>query len=217
MTDANAFVARDRRSIRLSGYDYGQAGAYFVTICTQDRAERFGAIAAGRMRLNDAGRMVERRWDELNRAYAGIQTDAFVVMPDHTHGVVVLVGADQRVCPDNMADPRFCPDDCPARPGDSALGEHVGSPLPDTAGSKPARRATLPRVVQWFKTMTTNEYIRGVKQHGWPAFDGRLWQRNYHEHIIRDDAELSRIRRYIVSNPANEHRGVGPLDEEYSL
>ncbi|HOJ05465.1 MAG TPA: hypothetical protein PK916_15810 [Bacteroidota bacterium] len=67
-------------------------------------------------------------------------------------------------------------------------GEHVGSPLW--------------RVVQWFKTMTTNEYIRGVKQCGWPRFPGKLWQRNYYERIVRDEYALSRIREYIRNNPA---------------
>ncbi len=67
-------------------------------------------------------------------------------------------------------------------------GEHTGSPL----------RA----VVQWFKTMTTNEYIRGVKHNGWKRFDGKLWQRNYYEHIVRNEKELNRIRQYIMDNPA---------------
>ncbi len=68
-------------------------------------------------------------------------------------------------------------------------GEHTGSPLH--------------RVVQWFKTMATNEYIRGVKQYGWPPFPGKLWQRNYWEHIVRDESELNRIREYICNNPAH--------------
>ena len=55
--------------------------------------------------------------------------------------------------------------------------------------------------MQWFKTMTTNEYIRGVKQRGWPRFDGKLWQRNYYEHIVRNENELNRIRQYILDNP----------------
>jgi len=68
------------------------------------------------------------------------------------------------------------------------VGEHTGSPLQ--------------RVVQWFKTMTTNEYIRGVKQNNWSPFPGKLWQRNYYEHIIRYENELNRIRQYIIDNPA---------------
>jgi REP element-mobilizing transposase RayT len=56
--------------------------------------------------------------------------------------------------------------------------------------------------MQWFKTMTTNEYIRCVKTHAWPLFDGRLWQRNYYEHVIRSEESLNRIRQYILDNPA---------------
>jgi len=68
------------------------------------------------------------------------------------------------------------------------LGEHIGSPLRD--------------VIRWFKTMTTNNYIRGVKQNGWMPFDGKLWQRNYYEHIIRDDLSYRNISDYIHNNPA---------------
>ncbi len=67
-------------------------------------------------------------------------------------------------------------------------GAHIGAPLPE--------------IVQWFKTMTTNEYIRRVKADGWPPFPGRLWQRNYYERIIRDEDEMNRTRQYIVDNPA---------------
>ena len=79
------------------------------------------------------------------------------------------------------ADLCVCPDDHKA-------GEHTGSPLH--------------RVIQWFKTMTTNEYIRGVRQHGWPPFPGKLWHRNYYEHIVRNENEMARIRKYIMDNPA---------------
>jgi len=72
-------------------------------------------------------------------------------------------------------------------------GEHVGSPQP---GSQ------LSDVVRWFKTMTTNEYIRGVKNLGWQPFDRKLWQRNYYEHIIRTPESHERIANYIVNNPA---------------
>jgi hypothetical protein len=74
--------------------------------------------------------------------------------------------------------------DCP-RP---KKGAHTGAPLPT--------------IIQWFKTLATNDYIRGVKLWGWPAFNRRLWQRNYHERIIRNEAELARIRRYIADNPS---------------
>lgn len=72
---------------------------------------------------------------------------------------------------------------------DSNAGAHIGVPLP--------------KILQWFKTMTTNEYIRSVKQFNWPPFTGRLWQRNYYEHVLLDGEELNRICQYIRDNPSN--------------
>ena len=169
-----------RRSIRLRGYDYSQAGAYFVTVCTRNRECLFGEIINGEMQLNDAGRMVRHWYRELERKFSDIECDTFVCMPNHVHFIVVNVGADLRVRPDidagNQQDEHI------------EQGEHIGSPLQ--------------RVVQWFKTMSTNEYIRCVKQCGWPPFPGKLWQRNYYEHIIRNDENLNHIRQYIIDNPA---------------
>jgi putative transposase len=175
-----------RRSIRLKGYDYTQMGAYFVTVVTKDRECLFGEVTDGNTRLNDTGRLIERWWVELNHKFPVVETDEFVVMPNHFHGIIVLtdvrVGADLRVGP---ASDR--------KGGNVGEGAHIGAPL----------RASLPRIVQWFKTMTTNECIRGVKQLGWTELPGRLWQRNYYEHAIRSQESLDRIRQYIVENPTN--------------
>jgi REP element-mobilizing transposase RayT len=164
-------AAHHRKSIRLRGYDYSQAGAYFVTICNQQRKCLYGNIVDGKTRLNDAGLMVEKWYLELENKFPDIQCDEFVCMPNHIHFIVVNVGADLRV-----------------RPDFTTKGEHIGSPL----------RV----IVQWFKTMTTNEYIRGVKNHGWPPFPGKLWQRNYWERVLRNKTELNKIREYIQNNPA---------------
>jgi REP element-mobilizing transposase RayT len=83
----------NRHSIRLREYDYSQMGAYFVTICTQNRECLFGNIVDGKVILNDAGRMVESIWNELPQHYKGVETDEFIVMPNHFHGIIVLVGA----------------------------------------------------------------------------------------------------------------------------
>ncbi|MEA2108657.1 MAG: transposase, partial [Pseudomonadota bacterium] len=89
-----------RRSIRLRGYDYSQPGVYFVTICTQSRKCLFGGIVAAEMVLNDAGRMVETVWNEIPGYYPGIYTDTFQIMPNHIHGIIVIVGAGPCACPD---------------------------------------------------------------------------------------------------------------------
>ena len=167
-----------RRAIRLPGYDYAQAGAYFVTICTQDRRCLFGDVADGHMHLNDAGRMIERWWQELQNKFPKIDTDEFVVMPNHIHGIVMIVGADLRVRP-------------------KPSGTHTGAPLPE--------------IVQWFKTMTTNEYIRRVKEQGWAPLDRRLWQRSYYEHVVRNDDDLNRTRQYIHDNPSGWHEDADNL------
>jgi putative transposase len=185
-----------RRSIRLKGYDYRQAGAYFVTICTQDRAFLFGQVVHDEMQLNDAGKMVYDVWNDLPAFYPGVQTDAFIVMPNHIHGIIILVGADPRVCPAQPSvgvGPRAYPDSGPrAYPGQpQEMGQPQG--VAPTLG--------LPDVVHRFKTMTTKRYADGVKRLGWEPFRGRLWQRNYYEHIIRNEESLNRIREYVLTNP----------------
>lgn len=161
-----------RRSIRLQGYDYTQAGAYFVTICTQDRACLFGEVVDGEMRLNDAGQMVQAEWNALPDRFPSVGRDAFVVMPNHVHGIIVItndiVGAGLVPAP-NGATTRVAP----------TVGDVVGA----------------------FKSRTTVLYTYGVKQIGWTPFRGRLWQRNYYEHVIRDESSLNDIRQYILDNP----------------
>jgi REP element-mobilizing transposase RayT len=130
----------------------------------------------GDMVLSDGGRMVQTVWDEIPVHYAGVAIDTFIVMPNHIHGIIILVGAAP----------------CGRPPSGQAQG-----PAPTIAIG-----ISLPDVVHRFKTMTTKRYAGGVKQRGWPPFPGRLWQRGYYEHIIRDEESLSRIRQYIDDNPA---------------
>jgi len=179
------FDKHHRRSIRLKGYDYAHAGAYFVTICTQDRECLFGGIIAGEMRLNDAGHMVYRIWNDLSVKYLGIETDEFVVMPNHVHGIIVIVGAGPCACPGIHARP----ESCTAQP-------QTGQPQ----GVAPTT-LSLPEIVHRFKSFTTAEYRNGVRYKNWSPFNGKLWQRNYYEHVIRNEDEMDRIRQYIIENP----------------
>jgi putative transposase len=82
---------------------------------------------------------------------------------------------------------------------DNDKGEHAGSPRQIDSSRQ---NAPLSQMIQWFKTMTTNEYIRGVKQLGWKPFNGKVWQRDYYEHIVRNQSAADRIAHYIESNPA---------------
>ncbi len=170
-------VQRRRRSLRLNGYDYGQAGAYFVTICTQDRACLFGQVVDGAMRLNDAGELAARSWRDMPVRFCGADVDAVVVMPNHVHGILVL-------------------SDGPITVG----APLVGACDTDRAATRAA--PTIGDIVGGFKSAFTVEYIRGVRNRRWPAFNRRLWQRGYYEHIIRDERDLTRVRRYIEENPS---------------
>jgi len=125
------------------------------------------------MILNEAGRMVEKWWAKLRNKFPSVETDEYIVMPNHFHGIIVIVGADPRVRPDVCVK--------------TDEGAHMGAPLQ--------------RIIQWFKTMSTNEYIQRIKQNGWHLLSGKLWQRNYYEHIIRNEEELNRFREYIMNNP----------------
>lgn len=187
-----------RRSIRLKGYDYSQAGLYFITICTQNRACLFGKIENGEMKLNDAGRMVKKWYYELEKKYPDKRCHEMVVMPNHFHCIIENNPSDATTMDATTMD------------------VHVGTPLrgrpenderghPENQygiGNK-KHGATIGDAMDWFKTMTTNEYICGVKQFGWQPFDKKLWQRNYWEHIIRNEQSYLKISEYIINNPAN--------------
>jgi REP element-mobilizing transposase RayT len=157
-----------RSSIRLPGYDYSSAGAYFVTMCAQGRERRFATITRDGLQLSAAGQMLEWWWRKLPDKFPPVALDVTVIMPDHMHGIVWLQ---------------------PSSPESVPLGT----------------------TIQWFKTMTTNAYIRGVREGDWPAFDRRLWQRDYYERIVRDEEALERIRAYIVANPARWIAAHGDL------
>ncbi len=179
-----------RRSIRLQDYDYASCGAYFVTICVQNRECPFGVVEGGAMEVNDVGRMVQEWWAKLPNKFPGISLDEFMIMPNHFHGIVVIVGAPPCGCP--PLPPRRCPY------SHSKTGQPHGA---EKQGQPHGVAPTLGDVIDWFKTMSTNAYIRGVRQWDWPPFPGRLWQRNYYERILRNESELGIARKYILENP----------------
>jgi putative transposase len=165
-----------RRSIRLKHYDYSQSGAYFVTICTQNKTCLFGDLIDGQMILNGPGRMLQKEWDTLSERFSEIELDAFVVMPNHIHGIIFIVGAP-------------------------LVSAHSFDQ--DRAGTRPAPTNTIGDIVGTFKSIATHQYVIGIRQQQWPSFPGRLWQRNYYERVIRSEPELNIIREYIANNPSN--------------
>ncbi len=169
-----------RRSIRLKGYDYGQPGAYFVTIVTQHRACLFGDVVDGVMRLNEAGRVAEECWLAIPEHFPHVTLDAFVIMPNHVHGIIVIttrVGANDTVGAKNFS---------PLPP-----------PSPPQSQTQPFRSPskTLGSIVRGFKIGVTKWFRSNTDVY-------TVWQRNYYERIIRNERELHAIRQYIRDNPA---------------
>jgi putative transposase len=182
-----------RRSIRLPGYDYSQLGAYFVTICTHDGEPLFGEVIDGIMQPNRFGRVVQVCWSNLPRHYPHVVLDEFVVMPTHTHKIIVLAG-----------------DSDPASPAIECL--LAGDQRTVTA------RHGLSEIVRAFKTFSAKRINTMRRTPGAP-----VWQRNYYEHIIRNDRALQAIRKYIRGNPLRWHldrynpAAIGPDPEAAAI
>jgi len=164
-----------RRSIRLKGYDYSQAGAYFITLCTKNRQYLFGNVVDGKMILNHAGMATQNCWLEIPKHFPNTILDEFVIMPNHIHGIIVInVGANN-----------YSPQHLPQQNYLSVQSSPFQSPS-QTIGS--VIRGFKIGVTKWFRQNTD-------------VYD--VWQRNYYEHIIRNDEELNAICQYIINNPLN--------------
>jgi len=173
--------ARHRRSIRLQGYDYSQAGAYFVTICTQGRACLFGGIENDAMTLNEYGCVVRDEWLKTAEVRAEIQVGEFVVMPNHFHGIVII---DSGMVVMGRGTARRALTEYTARRAPTM--ERFGQPI---SGS-------LPTIIRAFKSAVTKR-INEIRQ--LPGI--QVWQRNYYEHVIRNEADYGQIAEYIFDNP----------------
>jgi len=157
-----------RRSIRLKGYDYSRAGAYFVTICMYQRECLFGAVVDGVIRANEAGLMVGRWWLELARKFPALQTDTYVIMPNHVHGIIVIsdpdtddpVGADLRVCPNGGRNQQGEHADQRGEHADQQ-GEHAGSPLP-TADGAMVQNHDDQRIYAWCENIGLDVVFREI-------------------------------------------------------
>ena len=154
-----------RRSIRLKGYDYSQAGLYFITICCQDRIWRFGKIENNEMILNEYGQIAFDEWMKLTERFSNFELDIFQIMPNHIHGVI-RVWATARVA-------------------------HT-----DT---KMDAKTTVSDIVGAYKSLVANGCLKIHKSKNETM--GKLWQRNYYEHIIRNEQSYLHITEYIINNP----------------
>ncbi len=232
-----------RRSIRLKGYDYSQAGLYFITICCQNMAHLFGRIVNDEMELNDAGKMVEEQWLALTERFTNIALHEFIVMPNHFHSILEivqasllseqnkghniangiagspLVGAQDlklNIAKEIVGAPlvgaqnKEQPQEIAQNDKSTQQGQPQGiAPTDSTTTPLTMPPLTIPKnktigdMMDAYKSITTVEYIRGVKNLGWQPFNKKVWQRDYYEHIIRDERAYINISNYIINNPAN--------------
>ncbi len=166
-----------RRSIRLRGYDYSQCGAYFITICVQHRKCLFGKIVNGEMILNEYGKIVELCLNAISTHYQNVILDEYIIMPNHIH-IIIIVGAGSSLPYTQI---------------------NIGRENPaeiNTGRENPA--PTIGNIVGYFKYMATKQ-INDVIKNGVQ----KIFQRNYYEHIIRNENEYNNIAQYIIDNPKN--------------
>lgn len=193
-----------RRSIRLRGYNYSGGGAYFITICVQDKECLFGQVVDSEMTVNQAGQIVERVWHSLPRRFPAVVLDSFQIMPNHLHGILAIPGSGlepslavamgvPKVGVGLALPPSHEPD--PKRQG-TASRTPTGLGL-GAASRTPTRGQAMGDVVGALKSIATIEVNHLLSRTG-----RRLLQENFYEHIVRSVESLERIRAYIRENPA---------------
>ena len=189
-----------RRTTRLRGYDYTQPGAYFVTICAQHRKCLFGTITDGKMQLNEIGRIVVDCWNHIPQHFPSVELYESIVMPNHIHGIIAW-GIPK---PEDSHPPKTVGAGSPrpsqtGPPFENTGNVGAGSPRPFQNNPNRINETPSPslgKIMAYFKYQSTKRINQRYRTPG-----TRLWQRNYHDHIIRDDPDLQRLREYIQINP----------------
>ncbi|MGB0929229.1 MAG: transposase [Chitinophagales bacterium] len=198
-----------RRSIRLKDYDYSQEGLYFITICVKNWNHLFGYIEDGVMFLNDAGKLVEREWLKIPNRFQNTRLHEYVVMPNHFHSILEIVDVDnvgaslvdaQKTDIEKSKTGGIVQDSDQLQNNGLNI-ENIGQPQGIAPTIEPTTKKTIGDMIGAFQSIVTVEYIRGVKNCGWQRFDKKLWQRNYWEHIIRNEKAYQNISNYIINNP----------------
>jgi putative transposase len=167
-----------RRSVRLKGYDYGQAGAYFITICTQHRSHLFGDILDGEMMLSPFGQIAYQEWSNTPMVRPNVSLDVFVVMPNHMHGIILIHSSD-------------------ISQTDELQSGQIEKGVYDTPLPLKSPANTIGAIIRGYKGAVTRQINRLLPE------DEKIevWQRNYHEHIIRNERSYRKISDYILHNP----------------
>ncbi len=199
-----------RRSIRLKGYDYSQPGSYFITMCCEKMKWRFGKIVNQQVILNQYGVIAHNEWERLQERFPNCSMDVFVIMPNHMHGIITLtnvVGVGSGFTPDPNNDSNF-ENDKKEYLNENDNGAGVNPARTDSVGVNPARTVSVgvnpapavSDIVGAYKSITSNFCLEIYKSKNERM--GKLWQRDYYEHIIRDERAYRNISAYIRNNPS---------------
>ncbi len=176
-----------RRSIRLAEYDYSSEGFYFITVCIHKHRPLLGKIKEGRMHLSLVGQIVKEEFCRLTERYSFIKCHEYIVMPNHFHAIIQIT--------DNVGAPLAGAQNRATSPMVYTQGHPQGVPL---------QNMTLGQIVGAFKSITTNRCAKLYDEYGKKM--GKLWQRNYYEHIIRNQHSYDEIATYIIENPHHWHK-----------
>ncbi|UOO38685.1 hypothetical protein IZU99_05425 [Oscillospiraceae bacterium CM] len=192
-----------RHSIRLKSFDYASAASYYITICTMNRACLFGEVNVGadlvsaHVVLNTAGKMIEDVWMETIASFPCVSSPEFILMPNHLHCILTIARADTRSAPTMVAQA----DTSSAFTMPAQADTSSAFTMPAQADTRSAPKMTVGKIIQVFKSKSTVNYIRGINSGIFEGFEKRLWQRNYYEHIIRDEKDYLSKCNYIRQNP----------------
>ena len=179
------FEKHHRNSVRLKGYDYSQPGSYFITICTKNEAPLFGEISNHKIILSSAGKIANKCWLETEKHFKNIKLDQFIFMPDHFHAIIHITNPAPRRGLINQTLP----------PGQKTLNiPHKTTPSDEQWILMKNPKQVLGKIIRYFK----GKSAKLIREKGYDYFQ---WQRNYHDHIIRNKKELQKIREYIIENP----------------
>ena len=186
-----------RRSIRLKGYDYAQAGAYYVTIVVQGRECLFGEIIDGEMHLNEYGEIVQKWWNEIPIHFPNVELGAFIIMPNHVHGIIFITTERRGEVLSPRNNPNYNIQDVNSDSTNNLGGDASTSLSLRSARTPPLQHPTLGQIVAYFKYQSTKEMNRIETDKAITKF----WQRNFYDHVIRDEKDLQNKTDYIESNP----------------
>ena len=173
-----------RRSIRLPKFDYSQPGAYFVTICTHQHMCFFGEIVNGNVYLNAKGEIARTQLIGLEARFPQIEIVSQIVMPNHVHAIIII---HENINNGNHVGAGFTP-----AQNESNISGVGASPTPTT-------KTTLGNIIGVYKSLVSRDCLQLFQKNNQNM--GKLWQRNYYEHIIRDESDLQIISDYIETNP----------------